>query len=207
MRGQPPGSATGSLPEYPPALGARRSRRPFALALESTRKKRELELVTLAGRHQISDLGLIRRAGTGSDAWRTGGSRVVDSRALCFCGGASLPSPRSARALPHGCYRAAHTSFSAALRRIDQRATAPHAPSTRASGQRAAATMPKRRTTSDLRFDPREELGLDPKCVRRPHWRRRRPKSDDPAPDDPDVMIWVAAGLCVLLRKIRPRMT
>ena len=79
MRGQPPGSAPGSSPECPPALGARRSTGPFALALESTRK-RELELVTLAGRHQISDLGLIRRAGTGSDAWRTGGSRVVDGR-------------------------------------------------------------------------------------------------------------------------------
>ena len=80
VRGQPPGSAPGSSPEYPPALGARRSTGPFALALESTRKKRELELVTLAGRHQISDLGLIRRAGMGSDAWRTGGSRVVDGR-------------------------------------------------------------------------------------------------------------------------------
>ena len=36
----------------------------------------------------------------------------------------------------------------------------------RASGQRAAATMPKKKDDDlDLRFDPREELGLDPKCT------------------------------------------
>ena len=64
--------------------------------------------------------------------------------------------------------------------------------------------MPKKKDDDlDLRFDPREELGLDPKCTFDVHIGEDGvgPKSDDgPAPDDPDVIdLGPAAGLCVLL--------
>ena len=52
--------------------------------------------------------------------------------------------------------------------------------------------MPKKKDDDlDLRFDPREELGLDPKCTFDVHIAEDGvgPKSDDgPAPDDPDVI-------------------
>ena len=52
--------------------------------------------------------------------------------------------------------------------------------------------MPKKKDDDlDLRFDPREELGLDPKCTFDVHIGEDGvgPKSDDgPAPDDPDVI-------------------
>ena len=52
--------------------------------------------------------------------------------------------------------------------------------------------MPKKKDDDlDLRFDPRAELGLDPKCTFDVHIGEDGvgPKSDDgPAPDDPDVI-------------------
>ena len=112
MRGQPPGSATCALPEYPPALGARRSLRPFALALESTRKKRELELVNASCKTlQVSDLEGHAVRDTGSDAWR---GRVAHGwstvEALCLvCGGASAFSAErtlpAAALVPHTLFR------------------------------------------------------------------------------------------------------
>ena len=49
----------------------------------------------------------------------------------------------------------------------------------------------KKEDEPDLRFDPREELGLDPACTFDVHIAEDGvgPKSDDgPAPDDPDVI-------------------
>ena len=52
--------------------------------------------------------------------------------------------------------------------------------------------MPKKKDDDlDLRFDPREELGLDPKCTFDVHIGEDGvgPRGDDgPAPDDPDVI-------------------
>ena len=126
---------------------------------------------------------------------------MVDGRgALLWFAAAPLCLLRGGRTrLPHGCYRAAH-GISAALRRVDPfleppvttRAALRARADERASGQRAAATMPKKKDDDlDLRFDPREELGLDPKCTFDVHIGEDGvgPKSDDgPAPDDPDVI-------------------